>query len=152
MEVRAGDHVAFAGGGAADADQLRAIELYFNGNRYSYPYTRKRLIGNQEIIATNYHQRVVDISADVYGDTTPDIVISRLTALLQPEARQEDGVSWEWDFGENIRISRMIHEIFKSDADIYGVQNLLINGAAADLVLELRELPIAGTLAITVNP
>jgi predicted phage baseplate assembly protein len=141
-----------AGGGIADSDQLRAVELYFNGNRYTYPYTRKRLVGNQEVVATNYRPRVVDISADVYGDTTPAIVISRLTALLQPEARQEDGGSWEWDFGENIRISRMIHEIFKSDTDIYGVQNLLINGAAADLVLALRELPVAGTLAITVNP
>lgn len=144
--------VVAAGAGVADAEMLDGVELYLNGDQYAHPPVRKRVVGNQQVTATNYIPKTINVSADVYGDTTAAIVISRLTALLQPEAKQDDGVTWEWEYGEAVNLSRMTHEIFNADTDIYKVANILINGSASDEGLAARELPVAGTLAITVHP
>lgn len=146
-----------AGGGAASAEQLQGVETYLNGDRYASPPIRKLLVANQEVTATNYQTVTIDIQADVYGIATAELVVSRLTALLQPEAKQEDGVSWEWEFGEDVNISRIIHEIFSANTSIYRVDNLQMRVppdafAASDIPLTTRELPVAGTISITVYP
>lgn len=141
--------VVATGGGPASSEQLEALELYFNGDKYAYPPVEKLLVANQEVVATNYEPITVNISATVYNATSIDAVEDSLTALLNPEAKEEDGITFEWEFGGTIYLSDMIKKIHLTDSSIIKVDNLLINGSAADLALELRQLPIAGAITIT---
>lgn len=141
--------VVAAGGGVASSTLLDGLDEYFNGNRYSSPQVRKKLVANQELTSSNYTSKTVNISATVYGATSVSAIADSLAALLQPETRQEDGVSFEWEFGGDVFLSRITHEIFASDENVNRVENLLINGSAANLALGDRELPISGTITIT---
>lgn len=141
--------VVAAGGGLASPEQLAAVSTFFNGNRFASPVKSKRLVANQEVTAVNYIQRPVDITATVFGTVTETQVKNRLLQLIQPEALKEDGISFEWDFGGRVPTSRLIHEIFDIDESIRDVDLFL---PAADLVLQPRELPVAGTISITVSP
>jgi len=141
--------VVASGGSPASTEQLEALELYFNGDKYALPPAPKRLVANQEVVATNYEPKTVNISATVYGATSVDAVEDALTALLNPEAKTEDGVTFEWEFGDTIYLSDMTHKIHLTDSNIVNVENLLINGVASDLILETRQLPLAGNIIIT---
>jgi len=140
--------VVSAGGGVASSERLLALNEYFNGNRYASPPVRKKLVANQEVTSTNYTAKIVNISATVYGATSVQAIEDSLAALLQPETRQADGASFEWEFGGYIYLSRIDHEIHAADNGVTHVENLLINGVATNLVLSDRELPISGTIAI----
>lgn len=141
--------VVAAGGGAASSSLLSDLDEYFNGNRYVSPPIRKKLVANQELTSSNYTSKVINISATVYDSISISAIEDSLAALLQPETRQEDGVSFEWEFGGDIFLSRITHEIFAADENVTRVENLLINGSASNLALGDRELPIAGTIVIT---
>lgn len=149
-----------AGGALASQAQLDALTEFFNGNRFVSPVLPKRIVANQEVTAVNYTPRTIDISATVRatGAVTATQIVNALTRLLQPEARTEDGVSFEWRFGELIPHERIAHEIFAVDSTIKDVNSLTINGVVAgaggagDVQLLTRELPDAGTLTITVQP
>ncbi len=136
------------GGGYATADQLNNIMLYFNGDKYAYPPLPQRIIANQQVIATNYQQKSIDITATVYGNIEKESIENRLTQLIQPNALKEDGVTYEWDFGEKIEVSRLIHEIFDISPDV--ITKVVITIPASEIQLQDRELPIIGTLNITV--
>lgn len=135
------------GGGLASAEQIAAIEEYLNGDPYASPPVVKRVIANQEVVAVNYTQRVIDITATVYGDVTAAEVENRLAEVLQPEAVKADGVTYEWDFGGSVPVQRIYHEIFETDDSI---TNVVMSTPAADINLFSRELPVLGTVSITV--
>jgi len=141
--------IVAAGGGAASSTLLSELDEYFNGNRYTSPPVRKKLVANQELTSTNYTPKTVNISATVYDATSISAIEDSLAALLQPETRQEDGVSFEWEFGGDVFLSRITHEIFAADNNVSRVEDLLINGVDSNLSLGDRELPVSGTITIT---
>jgi len=149
--------VVAAGGGVASSTQLSALDEYFNGDRFASPPVTKSLVANQEVTSTNYNPVVIDIKADVYGATSAAVVQDFLAALLQPETKKADGVTFEWVFGEDVFLERISHEIFESEDGIYNVKNLQMQKpgdgyAAADIELDTRDLPVAGTITMTVYP
>jgi predicted phage baseplate assembly protein len=139
--------VVAAGGGAASAAQLAALNEYFNGDPYASPPKEKHIVANQEVTAVNYAQRVIDITATVAGDVTVAEVENRLLQVIQPEALKEDGITYEWEFGGRVPVSRIIHEIFGTDESITDVD---VTVPAIDVELLDRELPVVGTLSITI--
>ncbi len=139
--------VVAAGGGLASGTQLAALELYFNGDKYASPPAAKHVVANQEVVAVNYTQKSIDIAATVYGVITVAQITNLLTQLIQPEALKEDGVTWEWDFGGTVPDSRINHEIFDLDETITKV---VLTAPVGDTALQPRELPVAGTISITV--
>lgn len=139
--------VVARGGGLASAEQLAALEEYFNGDQYAYPPLPKRVVANQEVIAVNYTPKVIDVTATVYGEVTAAEVENRLAAVVHPEALKSDGVTWEWDFGGEVDDSRINHEIFETDESITKVT---LTAPAGPVSLAARELPILGTVSITV--
>lgn len=141
--------VVTAGGGISSSESLLALNEHFNGNQYSSPPVRKKLVANQEVTSSNYTPKTVNISVTVYGATSIQAIEDSLAALLQPETRKEDGVSFEWEFGGDIFLSRISHEIFAADTNVTRVEDLLINGSAANFELGARGLPISGTIVIT---
>lgn len=139
--------VVIKGGGQATTDQLDALSLYFNGDKYATPPVESHYVSNQQVTAVNYTQRVIDIEATVTGDVEPEVIMSALAKVFHPEALKEDGVTFEWDFGGRVPLSRINHEIFNTDPTITDVD---ITSPASDLVLTQRELPVLGTVNITV--
>lgn len=144
-----------AGGALASQPSLDALSEFFNGNQFVTPAKAKRFVANQEVTAVNYTQRTIDIVANVWatGAVTAAQIRAALVAVLQPEARKEDGVSYEWEFGAKIPTSRFDHLIHDVDPTVTEVDLVTINGVApADVILASRELPVAGTITINLNP
>jgi hypothetical protein len=145
--------VVAAGAELLTQDQLDAISEFYNGNQFVTPVRPKRFVANQEVTAVNYAQRAIDITATAYagGAVTALQIKNALIALLQPEARKEDGVTFEWDFGGRVPASRLVHEIFSVDETIVEV-DITVPVPSADILLQPRELPVAGVIQITVLP
>jgi len=139
--------VVAAGGGQATATQLEALELYFNGDQYAYPPETKHLVANQEVTALNHTPKVIDIVATVYGDVTAEEVTNALAAVLHQEALKADGLTYEWEWGEDVPRNRLIHEIFETDESI---TNVTLTSPAADVPLTAKELPVLGTVMLTI--
>jgi len=132
--------VVLRGGGLATAGQLSSLDNYFNG-------TPKRIVANQEVTSFNYTPRPIDVTATVTSEVEAEQIANRLIQILQPEALRDDGVSYEWEFGEPVPTSRLIHEIFSTDDT---TTKVVLTSPASDVVLGPRELPTAGTIAITI--
>lgn len=134
------------GGGLASSNQLQAVQDYFNGTA-TMP---KRVVANQEVVASNYQPRAIDLVAvveDPSGNVTSQQVANALAVLLRPEALLEDGVTWRWNPGDEIPVSRLEHEIYAVDKRITEV---VITTPASKLVLSQRELPTPGIFSISV--
>jgi hypothetical protein len=140
--------VVVSGGGQATPTQLAALDLYFNGDPTATPPARKRLIANQEATSVNFTPRVIDITATVeaLAGVTEQAIINQLARVLQPEALKPDGVTWLWNFGDEIAHSRLEHEIFETDVRITKVT---LTTPAGDTQLGGEELPTLGTTNIT---
>ncbi len=138
-----------AGGALASPEQLAALALYFNGDKYSIPPKKKRIVANQQVVVSNYSQKTIDISVDIIGTVEADTVIAALTALLNPEARQADGVAYEWGFGDKVSLDRLDYEIWKVDRAKIKEVNILTPGS--DQILGSRQLPIIGSVVVNVT-
>lgn len=138
------------GGSTPSTAQLAELKTYFNGDKNATPPLKKHFIANQEAVPTAFTAHPIDVNAIVHApsDLTAEQIANALAAVLQPEARREDGVTYTWDFGGQVPYSRISHEIFRVDARITNVDL----GAATDTVVQLsgRELPVPGTFAIQI--
>ena len=143
--------IVVVGSGGATVSQaiLDELDLYFNGDKYATPPVPKRFVANQEATSVNYSPKAIAVTAVVKAPSTVSAaaIISRLNLVLQPEALKDDGVTYEWDFGGQVPVSRLIHEIFETDD---AIEDMDITIPAADVVLNPTELPVVGTLSITV--
>jgi hypothetical protein len=139
--------VVASGGSQATAAQIEALQEYFNGDNFSHPILPKRIVANQQVVAINFTPKTIDIEATIYGtDIVEESVRNALLAVFQPEAVKEDG-NWEWEFGDDVPLSRIIHEIFSSGEEITKVE---VSVPSADVALSQRELPKLGTLTLTI--
>jgi hypothetical protein len=134
------------GGGLATQAQLEEIDEYFNGNEAAG--IEKKIVANQEVTSINYSQNSINITATVYGNVTRQQVINVLASLIQPEAKKEDNVTWEWLFGATIPSSRLNHEMFEIDESI---NKVVLTIPAGDTALQPNELPVLGTPTITIE-
>jgi hypothetical protein len=137
------------GGAPASSDQLRRLETYFNGDKTSIPPKRKRIVTNQRVVATNFRRRVVYVEATVTGSgVASQDIIDALTAILSPEARQDDGVTFRWKFASSISHSFIEHHIHSVDERITQV----VLSGWSDIALNGRELPDTspGSIQITI--
>jgi len=139
--------VVGAGGNQMSLGVLAELDLWFNGNQYTSPPKRKRVVSNHQVTSTNYVPRAIDVTATVHGPVTQEQVENQLKRLLAPEALKDDGVAYEWDFGSEVPISRLSAEIFKIDPRITKV---VMSLPVADVQLAIEELPAAGVLSITI--
>lgn len=137
------------GGGLATADELAELDLYFNGDKYATPPLPKRVVANQEVTSFNYTPRVIDITATVEASgVEAQEIVNRLLQVIQPEALKADGITYEWQFGDKVNISRVSHEVFETDED--RVEDVDLVTPASNITLGSRELPVAGTINITI--
>lgn len=143
--------ITVAGGGVVPSqDLLDELELFFNGDKFATPAISKHYVANQEVVVVAFDPKPIDVVAVVEAPkgVTVAQIENRLNQIIQPEALKEDGVTFEWNFGGDVPISRLIHEIFKTDESIEDVD---ISVPAIDVPLSLTELPVVGTLSIVIN-
>ena len=136
--------VVGSSGGAARADYLSEIEDYFNGTGIS----RGILLLNTRFYATNFTPKPIAVTVTVYGGSAV-AVRNALGAFLFPLARRQDAVTWEWDFGGDVPTSRIIAAIMGT---VPQPRNVDLSVPSSDVSLSGRELPVLGTLNLTVVP
>ena len=135
------------GGGTASSEQLSALDTYFNGDKTVTPNLPSRIVANQQVTSFNYTPKYIDITATVTTRVTAQEIANRLNQVFTPEALKDDGVTYEWEFGGEVPISRISHEIFETDESTTKVE---LTTPAVDVPLGARELPMPGTIVINV--
>ena len=140
--------VVAKGGGLATSDQLAELQLFYNGDKNAIPPVVSHFTANQKVTATNYTQKSIDIVAKVKAtDVTAIQIENALRAVFDPEAIADDGVTYEWDFGETVARSRIDHEIHKVSSSITEIE---LVSPASNVALSFRELPKAGSISIEI--
>lgn len=134
------------GGVGATAAQLQALQDYFNGNASSG--IKGVLVQNNQATPTNYVPHVINIVATVYGgDAT--FIKNALSALLSPTSVQADGVTYTWNFGGSVPLAQLIATVMGTSP---APRNVVFATPAADVALATRELPVVGTISLTMLP
>ena len=133
------------GGALLTEAQRTDIDNYFNGNKTLG--IDPVLLANHEITTLNYTPNLIDVTATVTGGNAEEIK-NAVTALLNPEATFDDGVTKRWDFGDEVPFSIIISEIF--EVDPINIKKVDLTQPTTDIQLGTRELPLAGTVTITV--
>jgi len=124
--------------------QKEELTNYFNGNK---PLEIKPVIvTNHEATIVNYTPKTIDVQAEVTGGNQEQIE-NAIRALLNPIATF-DGVTYRWSFGQEVPTSVIIAEIF--EVDPVNIKKVTLTLPASNVTLGDRELPLAGTVAVTV--
>jgi hypothetical protein len=126
----------------AQRDQLGD---YFNGNKALG--IKPTILTNHEVTIVNYSPRFINVDATVTGGNAEKIK-NAVAALLNPDATFDDGVTKRWAFGQEIPFTVIISEIFEVDPT--AIKKVVMNTPTADIQLGTRELPLAGSINITV--
>jgi hypothetical protein len=139
-----------SGGVVPTSAHLREIELYFNGDKFAAPPVPGHFVGNQKVFAVAFDPFIIDVVVDVEAPegVTEAQIKNGLAQVVQPEALKADGVTFEWNFGGRVPVSRLTHEVFKVDDRITDVD---ITTPGADRVLSSRQLPVAGNLTVNIT-
>lgn len=126
-------------GGASLAQSSRTeLEEYFNGGDDYLGV----LVMNHELTISNYVPKSVALEMEVVANTvvTEAMVIQTLTYLLSATALESDGVSYVWQFGQEVPLSRIIAQIFQiSPGNVFKVTT---TSPTADIGLGANELPL----------
>jgi hypothetical protein len=130
--------VAGQGGAALAQDSRTELEEFFNGGD-TYEGV---LVLNHELSITNYTARQIALNMEVVANpvVTEAMITQALSFLLSPTATESDGVTYVWQFGQEVPLSRIISEIFKiSPGNVFKVT---ITSPTSDIGMAARELPI----------
>jgi len=133
------------GGNLLTEVQRDELEIYFNGDKANG--IAGVLLANHEVTVINYTPRTIDVVAVVTGGNEEQIK-NAITALLNPNATFNDGVTKRWNFGDEVPYSVIISAIFDNDPTNIKKVNLI--QPATNIQLAARELPLAGTVTVTV--
>ena len=128
-------------GGLLTQNQLDDLDVFFNGSK---PDNIKGVgLTNHEVTSVNYSPRIIDVVATVQGGNAATIE-NALRALLNPEAKFDDGVTFRWDFDDIVPIAIISSEIINTDPK--NIKNVSLTLPAADIDLSAKELPLAGII------
>lgn len=126
---------------------LRAeLDAYFNGDINEGGVEEGVLVANQEVTSVDYTPKSVDVTVTVDGGSEAAIRAA-LLGQLQPLAQRDD-TSWRWSFGQTVTLANLIGIITNADRD---VRDVTLTVPAASVTLADDELPVLGTLDLTVN-
>jgi hypothetical protein len=139
--------VGFAGALLTEV-QRNELTDFFNGSKALD--IDPVIVSNHEATIVNYTPKVIDVTATVTGGVKAEIE-NAITALLNPEATFNDGVTKRWDFGQEVPLSVIVSEIFEVDPVNIKKVVITVPQAIGDAVpMNTRELPFAGSISATV--
>ncbi len=149
-----------------DADSLEEISVFFNGDRNAVPRQPRRVTSNQRVVPILFTAKQIALDVLVHASgVSEDQVRNALLRVLDPESRVRDVTSvnpfasesdaqYEWQFGEDVTISRLSHEVHSVSPAIVKVEFRDPSDVALpqqDIILTRRELPVANRADISVQ-
>jgi len=144
--------VVGAGGSTLTTEQKLELEEYFNGNRYTRPQIKGKLVLNNKVFVFNYEPQLIQVSATVvWPGGNAAAIRTALLSLITPLSLEEDGTTYTWDFGGYVSLSRVFAQIHSVDPAIIDVPTLLLNGSASSPLLGGNELPVSTAGGITIS-
>jgi len=132
------------GGNVSSAYRL-AMEEYFNGD--DDKGTSGVMVANQLVYVRNAILVPIDVTATVAGGNQESIETA-LAGLLNPLAVDSDGLTYTWDYGQNVPDGKVLAAIYNTDSAITSVT---MSSPAAPTAIPADGLPTQGTLSITVT-
>lgn len=141
--------VVGTGGGFLTSEQLAELNLFFNGDQTAVPPVDGLVISGQEVTAVNYTPREVDVDVAVTGS---GLTVNGLRQAIQnhidPLETDADG-NFVHQFGGLFAV--VLLDCAIRDASGGGrITNIVRTTPAADIPLGPLELPIPGTIAVTI--
>lgn len=133
-------------GNLLNQTQRTEIDEYFNGSKEKG--IDGVLVTNHEVTSVNYTPKQIDVAVTVQGGNQ-SAIINAVTALLNPEAKFSDGITYRWNFGDLVPVSIINAAIV--DTDPINVKNVTFTSPLSDVQLGGRELPSLGTLSVVVS-
>lgn len=154
--------VVAPGGLAPTAADLAELDTYFNGEIVGVQRIGGVALANTQVVPAAFVPRIVDLTANVtvladYATGAAARITAALGAQLRPSARRlvldEDGewvtsADYLWRFEGTVSLAFLVTTIATA---IPGIVNITITDPVADVVLDADELPVAGTIAITIS-
>lgn len=142
--------VVGVGGNLLSVGQRTDLQDYFNGSKVRG--IEGCLVANHEVTAVNYTKRMINVDVTVYGGN-PIKIENALREFLHPEALFTDGITYRWPFSTVeaktfLRLSLLYSVIYETDPA--NIKNVVITNPVEDIGFELRELPYAGEINVTV--
>ena len=139
--------VVAPGGVLLTISQLTDLDEFFNGSIVNE--IESKVCANTNVTSLNYTPRTINVTATVTAkiDLKTNIETA-LTTLLNPDATFSDGTV-RWEFGQTVTTSDIICAI--RDVDELNISDVSMSVPAANTVLGNRELPLVGTLTITMS-
>lgn len=136
--------------GASTSPANRAeLEEFFNGNADTGE--SGHVMTNQRVFARDYVQHAINVTVTVTGTAEEEAIENAIKGLLSPVALADDGINWRWKFGQTVTLTSIIAAILKvpgvgdePDGDV------TLTLPAANVTLAADELPIYGTISVTV--
>ena len=149
------------GGAAPTAADLAELEVYFNGEAAGLQRLGGVMVSNQEAVPVAFTPHGIDVDVTItvladYVDATEARVEAVIGALISPLAMRqvigatgtwEQGTTYQWEWGSTVSRAVLFGAIATA---LEGVINITITSPAADVVLADDELPVLGSLSVTV--
>lgn len=148
------------GGVAPATADLEELDTYYNGTTYGMQRVGGVGLANTSIDPEAYTPLSVDVTVTVtvlsaYSTGAEGAVKAALSSLLSPTAKrfilsQEGLVETDvylWDWGGEVSRAVLTAAII---AAVPGISNITLTTPAADVPLGDTELPVAGTISVTV--
>lgn len=121
------------------------VKDFFNGNKAKD--IKAALVTNHEVTVVNYTPKLIDVTVVVTGGVKAEIE-NAIKAILNPDATFSDGVTKRWSFSDTVPLAVINSAIFEVDPTV--VKNAVFALPVGDTILTTKELPLAGTVNVTV--
>ncbi len=140
-----------SGGGFLTAQELIDLDTFFNGDKFSIPPVNGIIITGQELTSNNYTPREIDVDVTVTGKgLTVNGLRNAITNHIDPLAKDAKG-NFVHKFGTPFAVVLLDCAIRDAGVEQGGsVVNIARTTPAADVVLGPNELPVAGTITVTI--
>lgn len=142
------------------ATELEEIEDYLNGEQIGLQRIGGVRMANTACVVQGYAPVPFDVTVEItvlapYASSAEGAAVAAVTALLQPTARRlllvdgiwEESAEFQWGWGSTVAFAVLLSRIASS---VSGVVNVDLTVPAGDTVLGDGELPIPGTITVTV--
>jgi len=124
------------------------LETYFNGDLAASTYGV--LVANQKVTCDNYTPVTINVTASTTGGDK-DKITNAITSLIGATTVKEDGITYVWDFGQDVPVSKIISAILGCDVDTGGVLDVTVTSPASTTTIQDNQLPQLGTVTVTVS-
>ena len=124
------------------------LETYFNGDLTLSKYGV--LVANQKATVNNYTAVPIAVTAATTGGDKTKIETA-IASLIGPTKLKADGISYIWDFGQDVPVSKIISAILGCEVDTGGVYDVSVTAPSGTTTIQDNQLPSLGTLNVTVS-